>query len=128
MCANIFLIPTTSNYLRSSFVGVVKVDYFDFSCKKIEKHLYDQIVWWQAMDISLQKMKICWSTQLKNPIAWILYSTDNEFNLKCLIREGARTGSCSKMCITFQVVLPFSEQNLLILKSLLLKQNSLKKM
>ena len=27
--ANIFLIPTTLNYLRSSVVGVVKVDYFD---------------------------------------------------------------------------------------------------
>ena len=33
---NIFSIATTSNYLWSSVVGVVKVDYFDFSCKKIE--------------------------------------------------------------------------------------------
>ena len=35
--ANIFLIDITSNYFWSSVVGVVKVDYFDFSCKKIEK-------------------------------------------------------------------------------------------
>ena len=34
--ANIFLIRTTSNYLWASEVGAVKVDYFDFSCKKIE--------------------------------------------------------------------------------------------
>ena len=37
--ANIFLIQTTSNYLWASEVGVVKVDYFDFSCKKIEKQM-----------------------------------------------------------------------------------------
>ena len=37
ICANIFLIPTTSNYLRFSVVGAAKVDYFDFSYKKIEK-------------------------------------------------------------------------------------------
>ena len=37
--ANIFLIQTTSNYLLASEVGVVKVDYFDFSCKKIEKEI-----------------------------------------------------------------------------------------
>ena len=92
------------------------------------KLLYNQIGWWQAMDIDVQKMKNCWRTQLKNPIAWIIYSTDNEFNLKCLIREGARTGSCSKMCISFQVVLLFSEQNLLFFKSLLLKRNALKKL
>ena len=34
--ANIFLIPTTSNYLWSSVVGVVKVDYFDFPCEIFE--------------------------------------------------------------------------------------------
>ena len=34
---NIFLIQITSNYLWASEVGVVKVDYFDFTCKKIEK-------------------------------------------------------------------------------------------
>ena len=37
--ANIFLIQTTSNYLWASEVGAVKVDYFDFSCKKIEKQM-----------------------------------------------------------------------------------------
>ena len=37
LSANIFLIRTTSNYFWSSVVGVVKVDYFDCSCKKIEK-------------------------------------------------------------------------------------------
>ena len=36
---NIFLIQTTSNYLWASEVRVVKVDYFDFSCKKIEKQM-----------------------------------------------------------------------------------------
>jgi hypothetical protein len=36
-CTNIFLILTTSNYFWSSVVRVVKVDYFDFSIKKIEK-------------------------------------------------------------------------------------------
>ena len=36
-CTNIFLIQITSNYLWASEVGVVKVDYFDFTCKKIEK-------------------------------------------------------------------------------------------
>jgi hypothetical protein len=35
--ANIFLIPTTSNYLQSSVVGVVKLDYFDFSLNVFEK-------------------------------------------------------------------------------------------
>ena len=40
MHANTFLIPTTSNYLRSSVVGVVKVDYLDFLWKKIEKCLW----------------------------------------------------------------------------------------
>ena len=34
---NIFSIATTSNYFLSSVVGVVRVDYFDFSSKKIEK-------------------------------------------------------------------------------------------
>ena len=34
--ANIFVIPTTSNYLQSSVVGVVKVDYFDFPCEILE--------------------------------------------------------------------------------------------
>ena len=34
--ANIFFIPTTLNYLRSSVVRVVKVDYFDFSCKNLK--------------------------------------------------------------------------------------------
>ena len=37
--ANIFLIQTTSNYLWASEVKVVKVYYFDFSCKKIEKQM-----------------------------------------------------------------------------------------
>ena len=37
--ANIFLIQTTSNYLWASEVGEVKVDYFDFSYKKIEKQM-----------------------------------------------------------------------------------------
>ena len=37
--AKIFLIQTTSNYLWASEVGVVKVDYFDFSRKKIEKQI-----------------------------------------------------------------------------------------
>ena len=32
----IFLIPTTSDYLWSSVVGVVKVDYFDFPCQIFE--------------------------------------------------------------------------------------------
>jgi hypothetical protein len=36
---NIFLIRTTSNYLWASEVRVVKVDYFDFSCKKFEKQM-----------------------------------------------------------------------------------------
>ena len=36
---NIFLIQSTSNYLWASEVGTVKVDYFDFSCKKIEKQM-----------------------------------------------------------------------------------------
>ena len=36
-CTNIFLVATTSDVLWSSFVGVIKVDYFDFSCKNIEK-------------------------------------------------------------------------------------------
>ena len=31
---NIFLITTTLNYFWSSVVGVVKVDYFDFSRKE----------------------------------------------------------------------------------------------
>ena len=34
---NIFSIATTSNYFWSLVVGVVKVDYFDFSCKDIEE-------------------------------------------------------------------------------------------
>ena len=38
--ANIFSIATTLNYFWSSVVGVVKVDYFDFSCKKFEKLKY----------------------------------------------------------------------------------------
>ena len=33
---NILLIRTTLNYFWSSVVGVVKVDYFDFSCKKLD--------------------------------------------------------------------------------------------
>ena len=33
---NIFLIPTTLNYLRSSVVGSVKVDYFDCPCEIFE--------------------------------------------------------------------------------------------
>ena len=37
--AYIFLIQTTSNYLWASEVEVVKVDYFDFSRKKIEKQM-----------------------------------------------------------------------------------------
>ena len=37
LSANIFLIATTLNYFWSSVVGVVKVDYFDFSGKKMEK-------------------------------------------------------------------------------------------
>ena len=37
--ANIFLIQTTSNYFWASEVGAVKVGYFDFSCKKIEKQM-----------------------------------------------------------------------------------------
>ena len=32
-CTHIFWIATTSNYFWSSVVRVVKVDYFDFSCK-----------------------------------------------------------------------------------------------
>ena len=74
-----------------------------------------------------KKMKIVGVPNSKTTLPEYFISTDNEFNLKCLIREGARKGSCSKMCITFQVVLPFSEQNLLIFKSLLLKQNALKR-
>ena len=35
--ANIFSIVTTSKFLWFSVVKVVKVDYFDFSCKKFEK-------------------------------------------------------------------------------------------
>ena len=35
--ANIFLIRLTSTYFRASEVGVLKVDYFDFFMKKIEK-------------------------------------------------------------------------------------------
>ena len=35
-CTNIFSISTTSNYFWSSVVGVVKVDYFDFSCEIFE--------------------------------------------------------------------------------------------
>ena len=34
--ANIFSIATTSNYLPSSVVGEVNVDYFDFSWKKLK--------------------------------------------------------------------------------------------
>ena len=34
---NIFSIATTSNYFWSLVVGAVKVDYFDFSWKKMEK-------------------------------------------------------------------------------------------
>ena len=34
-----FLMQTTSNYFWASEVGVVKVDYFDFSRKKIEKQM-----------------------------------------------------------------------------------------
>ena len=34
--ANIFSIATTSNYLWSLVVKVVKVDYFDFSFKKLK--------------------------------------------------------------------------------------------
>ena len=37
--ANTFLIENTSNYLWASEVGAVEVDYFDFSCKKIEKQM-----------------------------------------------------------------------------------------
>ena len=37
--ANVFLIQTTSNYLWASEVRAVKVDYFDFSRKKIEKQM-----------------------------------------------------------------------------------------
>ena len=37
--ANIFLTRTTSNCLWASEVEVVKVDHFDFSCKKIEKQM-----------------------------------------------------------------------------------------
>jgi hypothetical protein len=33
---NMFFIQTTSNYLWSSVVGVVKVDYFDFPCEIFE--------------------------------------------------------------------------------------------
>ena len=33
---NIYLIPTTLDYLSSSVVGVVKVDYFDFPCEIFE--------------------------------------------------------------------------------------------
>ena len=36
LSANIFSIATALNYLWSSVVKVVKVDYFDFLCKKIE--------------------------------------------------------------------------------------------
>ena len=36
---NIFLIATTSNYFWFSVVRVVKVDYFDSSCKEIEKQV-----------------------------------------------------------------------------------------
>ena len=39
--ANIFLIQTTSNCLWASDVEVVKADYFDFSCKKIEKNVIE---------------------------------------------------------------------------------------
>ena len=35
--ANIFLIRLTSTYFWASEVGVLKVDYFDFFMKKIEK-------------------------------------------------------------------------------------------
>ena len=38
---NIFSIATTSNYLWSSVVGVVKIDYLDFSCKKIDLESQD---------------------------------------------------------------------------------------
>ena len=37
ICANIFLIRLTSTYFWASEVGVLKVDYFDFFMKKIEK-------------------------------------------------------------------------------------------
>ena len=35
--ANMFLIQLTSTYFWASEVGVLKVDYFDFLMKKIEK-------------------------------------------------------------------------------------------
>ena len=43
---NIFLKPATLNYLWSSVVGAVKIDYFDFSCKKNETLHNEAICKW----------------------------------------------------------------------------------